>query len=167
MRANICSASASLLHGSFHCKVVSERSPHQEANASAHALRTFLRLQQPSLESDLSLRQQCRLAAEFAPLPFYAANSMHTQKYVHATGILRTTSAFRALLVRKASMLHVLRSLTSGNTLDGVTVDSTSVVLNCRIGAGKIGPGWQTLSFRLYEASDLQFVPSVSLQAAC
>ncbi|CAE7654414.1 ABCG25, partial [Symbiodinium sp. CCMP2592] len=57
-----------------------------EANASAHALRTFLRLQQPSLESDLSLRQQW-------------------------------------------------------NTLDGVTVDPTSVVLNCRIGAGKIGPG--------------------------
>eukprot|EP00439_Symbiodinium_sp_Y106_P024247 s5997_g2.t4 len=58
----------------------------EEANASAHALRTFLRLQQPSLESDLSLRQQW-------------------------------------------------------NTLDGVTVDPTSVVLNCRIGAGKIGPG--------------------------
>ena len=37
--------------------------PFQEANASAHALRTFLKLQQPNLESDMSLRQQCRWAA--------------------------------------------------------------------------------------------------------
>ena len=44
-------------------------------------------------------------------------------------------------MILSSHPLLILAFRDSGNTLDGVTVDATSVVLNCRIGGGNIGPG--------------------------